>query len=163
MMPLIAGVATLLDASTLASHATVASAAFLIGGGFVGGAWRFYVWRREHGAKVSVEISFGFPTFAPVPLVVVTVHNPFDHPVSVSSVAIEMNDGSRRVAIEPWRHRGATVPGVVNPHDTGMTWFDFNQLVEGGLKPEKPVRARVVVGGRPGFVWSRRRRLSKQS
>ena len=152
-----------MNLQTLAAIATILGTGLVLGGSIVGGFWRYWTWRQEHGTHVVVEISFGFVALGPrlVDTVLVTVRNRSKHPVRVENVAVELNDGSKRVGLVPGTKPGATIPGVVAPHDSGMTWFESADLVPMGLDLYRPARARVSLADRDGFLWSKRKRLMK--
>ena len=153
-----------MNLQTWAAVATILGTGLVLGGLIVGGVWRYWTWRQEHGTHVSVEISTGFLVLGTTPLdvVQVTVRNRSTHPVRVDGVAVEMNDGSKRAGIVTGLKVGANIPGVVGPHDSGSTWLETADLVRNGFDMFYPARARVSLSARDGFVWSKRRRLMKR-
>jgi len=150
------------NAQTLAAYATVLGVGIAVGGAVVGGLWRWWTWRQEHGTLVTAQIGMGFLTLGPnlVEAINVTVFNRSKHPVRVTGVAIETNDGSKRVLAQIVPQPGAGIPGVIGPYDSAMTWFERDQdWKANGLDVQRPTRCRISLAERDGFIWSKRRRL----
>lgn len=119
--------------------------------------WRYWTWRQEHGTNVRVTIKPGYVSVAGAVLLV-TAYNDSTHAVVITSVAVEMNDGSKNVAIQPMLVPGATMPAEVGPHNSGIAWFG-SDLMQHGFDPRRPVRAYVMLASRERPVWSKRRKL----
>jgi hypothetical protein len=145
---------------------------------------RFYTWSeighglnelisaRFDGTNVKVKIEPGDINVSPTPgaVLLVTAYNDSNEAVRVTSVAVEMNDDAkgkiaqfwlnhpRRLAVRPKLVEGATMPGKIGPHDSGMTWFG-PELTKDGFDPRRPVRAYVMLANRERPVWSKRRKL----
>jgi hypothetical protein len=151
-----------LNAQTLAAYATVLGVGIGIGAAIVGAVWRWWTWRQEHGTLLTAQIGMGFLAFGPklVEAISVTVYNRSRHPVRVTGVGIETNDGSKRVLVQIMPQPGAGIPGTVNPHDSAMTWFERDpNWKANGLDVQRPTRCRITIAERAGFIWSKRRRL----
>jgi hypothetical protein len=147
---------------TLAAYATI----FAAGGLIVGGIWRLWTWRQEHGTHVTVQISWGGLAFGPdlVEAVLVTVFNRSRHPVRVTGCGVEINDGSKRAGHVMQIKPGAGIPGVVTPHDSAMTWLERADLEHEGFNMYRKARAFALLADRTGGpVWSKRRTLMRRS
>jgi hypothetical protein len=154
------------NAQTLAAYATVLGVGVALGATIVGGLWRWWTWRQEHETLVTVKIAIGFLTFGPklVEAVIVTVFNRSKHPVRVTGVALEANDGSKRQLIQITPERGAGIPGTVGPRDSAQTWFENGEIDgRGGLDIYRPVRCRVNLAEQDAPIWSKPRALMKRS
>jgi len=148
-----------MDLQTLAAVLGVGVA---IGAAVVGGLWRWWTWRQEHGTLITAQIGMGFLGFGPklIEAITVTVYNRSKHPVRVTGVAIETNDGSKRVLAQIMPQPGTTIPGVVSPHDSAMTWFEKDPSWKAnGLDVQRPTRCRINIAERDAPIWSKRRQL----
>jgi len=95
-----------------------------------------------------------------VEAITVTVYNRSQHAIRVTGIAVEKNDGSNQAFAQIVPQVGASIPGVVEPHESGMTWFEKERLLaEGGLNLQRLTRCRVSLADRPEFIWSKRRKL----
>lgn len=145
-----------MNLNNLAAYATILGTGVAIGAIVVGGIWRYWTWRQEHGTLVTVTLKWGGLTFGPnvVEAVTVTVLNQSSHPVRVTGAGVEINDGSERTGNVTEVKPGAGIPGVVAPHDLGFTWIEIADLKQNGFDPFKPARAFVHVADRT--IWSKR-------
>ncbi len=151
-----------MNPQTLAAYATVLGVGLALGAAIVGGIWRWWTWRQEHGTLVTVQIGMAFLTLGPnlVEAITVTVYNRSRHAIRVTGIAVETNDGSKRAFAQIVPQVGASIPGVIEPHESGMTWFEKDRLLaEGGINLQRLTRCRVSLADSPGFIWSKRRRL----
>jgi len=147
---------------TLAAYATVLGVGLALGAAIVGGIWRLWTWRQTHETLVTVEIGMAFLGFGAnlIEAITVTVYNRSQHAIRVTGIAVETNDGSKRAFAQIVPQVSASIPGVIEPHESGMTWFEKDRLLaEGGLNLQRPTRCRITVADRPGFIWSKRRQL----
>ena len=146
--------------ATLAAYATI----FAFGGLIVGGIWRLWTWRQEHGTHVTVQISWGVLTPTLVEAVLVTVFNRSGHPIRVTGAGVEINDGSQRTGNVMQVKPGAGIPGTIAPHDSAMTWFEMADLVSERFDMYRKARAFAHLADRvAGPVWSKRRTLIQRS
>ena len=154
-----------MDLQSLAAYATILSAGILIGGGVVGGFWRAWAWRQEHGTNVTVQLSIGFLTFPTglIEAIIVTVINHSAHPVRVTGAGVEINDGSKRAGHVPLKP-GAGIPGIIAAHDQEMTWIERAELVTEGFDVYRKARAFARLADRPGGpLWSKSRALMRRA
>jgi hypothetical protein len=93
--------------------------------------------------------------------ITLTVYNGSAHPVRVTGVAIEHNRGVKGVFAQVMPQIGATIPGVIGPHDSGMTWFDKDDLEGKGLELTRPTRGRITLAEQAAFIYSKRKQLLK--
>jgi hypothetical protein len=150
------------NAQTLAAYATVLGVLLVIAGGL----WRWWTWRQEHRTLVSVKVAIGFLTFGPklVDAVILTVFNNSSHPVRVTGVGLQANDGTKRQLVQITHEPGAGIPGTVAPRDQGQTWFKKAEIDNrGGIDVYRPVRGYAMLADRDRPIWSKRRALMKRS
>ena len=155
-----------MNLNTLTAYATILGTGVLIGGAVIGGIWRYWTWRQEHGTNVTVQISMGFIVgFGPnaIDAVQITVFNRSAHPIRVAGVGVEMNDGSKRTGQVTGSKVGADIPGIVNPHDSGSTWLETSDLTQNGFDVFRPARAFAHIADRNERLWSKRRTLMRRS
>jgi len=153
-----------MNLSTAAEIATLIGAGIVIGGAAVGGVWRWWTWRREHGTNVKVKLTWGLALLGDhsIESAIVTVFNQSAHPVRVTGAGVEVNDGSGRaghVRVKP----GADIPGVVAAHDQGSTWVELAELTREGFDVYSKARAFARIGENDRPIWSKRRRLMRRS
>lgn len=141
------------------------SAGVVLGGLVIGGIWRGWTWRQEHATLIRVQIDLGIVQVWPAVngAVILTVYNRSAHPVRVTGVAIETNNGSHGVLAQIMLQPLAGIPGVVGPHDSAMTWWDTNDLGGNAFDLSRPLRGRITLAERDGFIWSKRKQLLKKS
>ena len=137
----------------------------VFGGLVVGGVWRWWTWRQEHGTLVTVQIDIGVVKAGPAVAgaITLTVYNGSAHPVRVSGVALQHNRGPRGTFVQVVPQIGATIPGVISPHDSGMTWFETDYLEAQGLDLTRPAWGRISLAEQSAFIYSKRKRLLKKS
>jgi len=107
--------------------------------------WQIYTWGRIHKTRVTVSITnaiFGFPE-GNVGGVTIEAVNNSSHPIRVKSAGFEMNDGTDRhlQIIRPGF--GSSLPGQIEPHDSGMIWMREEEMHEAGCDIYKPLVAWV--------------------
>lgn len=78
-----------------------------------------------------------------VSAVSVKATNQSDHPVRVTGIGIDLQDGSCNSMHLATPNVGSSIPGVVQPHDSGDTWIAQAEVEKGGLNVYEPVRAWV--------------------
>jgi hypothetical protein len=126
----------------------IAIYAAIVGSGSLG--WQVFQWLHARRLRVEVHASIGLVGFGPgnVPAVVsITVINSSDYPVRVANVGIDLQDGSERTMNLTTPMPGATVPGVIAPHDSGVG-YALKDEVDEQVDVTKPVRvwARLSTG-----------------
>jgi hypothetical protein len=110
----------------------------VFGGLVVGGVWRAWTWRQEHATLVKVQIDLGI-------------------------VQVWPNRGLHGVLAQIMLPTLAGIPGVVGPHDSAMTWWNQADLADNAFDLTRPLRGRVSLAERDGFIWSKRKQLLKKS
>jgi hypothetical protein len=109
--------------------------------------WQAYAWHRDRATNVEVKLGNALLTFGTDvrEAALVTVVNRSRHAIRVDSLGLELQDGSGRTAFQPYAVPGATIPGTVPALDSGGTWWGFDELVEAGFDPYRPIVARVTL------------------
>jgi hypothetical protein len=123
-------------AALVAGYAAVVATASL--------AWQIYAWRHRHRSRVdvSVRLAIGAPSAnATVHAISVTATNRSEHPVRVVGVGLDLNrpDGWQFHQAAPIY--GATLPGVVQPHDAGEAMIDRGAAEQEDLDLGEPAIA----------------------
>lgn len=103
--------------------------------------WQVWTWRQSR-RKVRVTARLGAAAFpvATVWSVTIAVVNRSDHVVNVSSLGLEMQDGSKRQWLTFRPLPISTLPGAVNPHDSGELYIDA-RAAEQDFELDRPVVA----------------------
>jgi hypothetical protein len=129
-----------MNPQTLAAYATLLGSGIAIGAAIVGGIWKWWTWHQEQGTFVTAKIDAALLAYGPdlVKAVTLTVYNRSKHPIRVTGVAIELNNGTKRVLAQLMPQSGAGIPGIVSPRDSASTWFDQSDLVEPGSGSDPP-------------------------
>lgn len=108
--------------------------------------WQIYLWRhrRRNHVEVSAQIALmGMTDGSSLQVIAVTATNHSEHPVRVTGAGIDLQDNSGAALhiIDP--PPGSTVPGVVQPHDSGQTFVAQGDYEDRGISPYDPVVAWV--------------------
>ena len=121
--------------------AIVGTVSIVLGGGSL--AWQIYSWRQDRRTRVAVRLANGFLGGGAVQaLLTITAVNYSAHPVTVNSVGLESQDGSKQWALLPMVP-GSTIPGVIKARDSGSTWVVVEDASRVGLDLFKPLIGRV--------------------
>ncbi|HEY2053950.1 MAG TPA: hypothetical protein VGH14_08460 [Solirubrobacterales bacterium] len=125
-------------AAVVAAYAAVVATASL--------AWQFYAWRHRQQNRVAVSVRLAIASPAPgvtVHALSITATNNSEHAVRVTGVGLDLNrrDGWQFHQAAPIY--GATLPGVVQPHDAGVAMIDREGAEGEGLNLTEPVVAWV--------------------
>jgi hypothetical protein len=84
-----------------------------------------------------------------VPAVVaITVVNESDYPIHVNNTGIDLQDGSNNTMSLTTPMPGASLPGTVEPHNSGVAFALKEEVERQGVDLTKPVRvwARLATG-----------------
>ena len=133
-----------LDSETVeTATAIVAIYAALVATGSLG--WQVYFWwhRRQARVEVSAAVGIAATGLGTAEVVTVTAVNRSEFPVNVKSVGFDTQDGSGRTLALLHPNPGSTLPGRIEPQDSGMAVSPKNQLEDNGLDLTKPVTAWV--------------------
>jgi hypothetical protein len=129
------------DAGTIiAIYAGVVATASLL--------WQVYSWwhRRRHRVEVTASMALiGHAGVRATQVIAVTATNRSEHPVRVAGAGLEAQDGSGfllHVVQQPEGTR-ATIPGIVQPNDSGQTYLERPVVEENGISVVEPVVAWV--------------------
>jgi hypothetical protein len=119
----------------VAGYAAIVSTASL--------AWQVYSWRLARKSRVEVNVSaalLGMTDGSSVDAISVGVVNHSDHPVRVTGVGLYLQDGSGRQMHQVQVPPGAELPGTVDPHDSGSTYFLVENVEqEAGIDVYAPI------------------------
>jgi hypothetical protein len=102
-------------------------------------AWQIASWRLGRRTTVEVLVSGQFFLKVGEPVIFVKAVNRSSHPINVQGVGLHMPDG--RIFMPP-HPDGATLPGVLQPRDSGFTYFPLGGL-SGLVDVHGPVTAEV--------------------
>lgn len=97
-------------------------AAVVATGGFL---WQLYQWFHARRPHIFVGTSMSFMHVGPdlIDVVAIAVVNRSAYQVRVTSLGIDLQDGSGRT-LQPYRTEpGSTLPGVVAPQDSGTAYM----------------------------------------
>ncbi len=106
--------------------------------------WEIRKARQARRPQVEVAISYavlGYPDRGMQECAHIEVRNRGDLPVRVTSAGFKLQDGSDMIASIPHQQPAATIPGVIEPRDSGFTY-----LLKDELGPLDPVPAAGGVG-----------------
>jgi hypothetical protein len=107
--------------------------------------FRVAEWRKSREPDIVVEPRFaylGMTDGEVVEIVRINVHNHADHALRVTSAGLNLQDGSGRTITPMGSVPGATIPGVIEGHDSGNTYFLLDGLVsQSGIDIRRPVVA----------------------
>lgn len=120
----------------------IAAYAALVSSAGVG--WQIYSWRQTHKTRVRVTVAN-----AVIPLlhgdvqrvVSVGVVNDSGHQVRVTGFGLLANDGSGQQLFFISPVPGSSLPGVVQPHDSGTGLNDWRGLFGAPIDFSRPVEA----------------------
>src|SRR4029077_11767714 len=69
----------------------------------------------------------------------ITAINQSNHAVKVTSAGFITQDGSKQDVLLMAPPFGATLPGAIEPRDSGMTWLDVEEATRIGLDIYRPL------------------------
>jgi hypothetical protein len=107
--------------------------------GTLGLAWQVYSWRRANSTTIRVKLSNGFMPGVADHAAMITAINQSNHVVKVSSAGFITQDGSKQDVVLMAAPFGATLPGPIEPRDSGMTWLDVEEAMRIGLDIYRPL------------------------
>jgi hypothetical protein len=107
--------------------------------GTLGLAWQVYSWRRANSTKVRVKLADAFIPGITEHAAMITAINQSSHMVKVTSVGFIAQDGSKRDVLLTTQSFGATLPGPVEPRDSGMAWLDIDEAARAGIDIYRPL------------------------
>jgi hypothetical protein len=93
--------------------------------------WEIRKARQASRPQVEVDVTnamLGYPSGGAQWSAHIQASNHGDLPVRVAAAGFKVQDGSGMNAVIHWQQPGATIPGVVEPRDSGFTY-----LLEGEL------------------------------
>lgn len=125
-------------AVAVAAYAAVVATASL--------AWQIYAWRHRQRSRVTVVVRLAIASLAPgvtLQAITITATNNSEHAVRVTSVGLDLDRGDGWQFHQPVPIYGASLPGVIQPHDAGVGMIDRATAVGEGLDLGKPVVAWV--------------------
>lgn len=107
-------------------------------------AWQVFSWAHRRRSHVTVQARIAFVGYDALQVISIEATNTSDHPVRVTSAGLMLQDGSGRQFVILRQPDGATLPGVVQPHDSATTWIaQADAESEGGFDVFAPVTAWV--------------------
>lgn len=107
--------------------------------------WQIYTWHHRHRSHVQVQVRFAIavPEVATIEAVSVTATNRSEHAVRISEVGLLLQ-GTSDERFHQWRQLpGATIPGVIDPHDAGTAFLLHDDVRKTGVDIYEPVTAWV--------------------
>ncbi len=105
--------------------------------------WEIRKARQARRPQVEVAISYavlGYPDRGMQECAHIEVRNRGDLPVRVTSAGFKLQDGSDMIASIPHQQPAATIPGVIEPRDSGFTYRFW--IGSGPLSVIKPTPGR---------------------
>jgi hypothetical protein len=109
-------------------------------------AWQIYTWwhRRQSRVEVGVSMAVAAPA-AGVTLqaLSVTATNRSEHAVRITGVGVDLQDDGGMQFHQVIPIHGATIPGPIQPHDSGNALLMREDVEREGLDVYKPVTAWV--------------------
>ena len=93
--------------------------------------WQVVSWRLARKSRVEVTVNAAMLPYDDGRVldgVTVNVVNNSDHAVRVTSAGLVLTDGSNRDLVQMSTPSGATLPGLIAPHDSAMTYFLVEDL-----------------------------------
>ena len=123
-------------AAVIAIYAAVVATGSLV--------WQIFTWRHKQRSRVEVSVRIAIAAPAPgvtQQAISITAANRSEHAVRVTSVGLDLNrdDGWQFHQAVPIL--GASLPGIVQPHDAGVGMIDRENAEEEGLDLFQPVVA----------------------
>lgn len=108
--------------------------------------WQIYLWqhRRRSHVEVSAQIALmGMTDGRSLQVMAISATNNSEHSVRITGAGVDLQDqsGAALHIIDP--PPGSTVPGVVQPHDSGQTFVSQGEYEDRGISPYEPVVAWV--------------------
>ncbi len=125
-------------AVAVAAYAAVVATASL--------GWQVYAWRHRQQNRVTVSVRLAIASPAPgvsVQALSITATNNSEHAVRVTGVGVDLNRRDGWQFHQPAPIHGATLPGIIQPHDAGVSMIDRENAEREGLDLTKPVVAWV--------------------
>lgn len=125
-----------------APTAAIAGYAAVVSTGSLG--WQIYTFRQQHRDRVTVNPSFalvGMTDGSTLEVVAIGVTNRSAHPIRVTGVGVDAQDGSDRQVHQLQEFPGAELPGTVAPNDSGSTYMVLGELEASGFDIYRPVTA----------------------
>ena len=120
--------------------------------------WQIYAWWHRRRSHVTVEARAGMLVPQGLEIITISVRNRSEHTVRVTSIDLELQDGSGRHMPVIHQLPGATLPGEIQPHDAGQAFVSLEEAKGIGVDLTEPLT--VVVGlATGGFVKSKPERL----
>jgi hypothetical protein len=117
-----------MDGLALASYAAIVATLSL--------AWQVYLWwhRRSSHVKVSlVTTVIAHRGGEDLQAITIVATNRSEHPVRVTIAGIERHDDSGVHALTFTSPDGGTMPGVIQPHDSGEIKIEGEELRKNGV------------------------------
>jgi hypothetical protein len=104
------------------------------------------VWKAVQARRLKVEVDLAnamlaYPAREPAWSAQIQVRNHGDHQINVTSAGLYTQDGTDQRVVMIRQQPGATLPGVVGPHDSGFTYFLEDELQNAGLDWFRPLVA----------------------
>jgi hypothetical protein len=104
--------------------------------------WPIFQWWHRQRPHVDVQAKMGLLTGVDArPIVTITVYNHGDRSIRVEQAGLNAQDGSGRTFQNLRIQPGATIPGIVHPHDSGMTYLYADDIEGHGYDVTLPVVA----------------------
>lgn len=121
----------------------IAIYAAIVGSGALG--WQVFQWSHARRVRLVVtarRAAIGFGPDNIPPVVAISAVNNSDFQVNIAAAGTDMQDGSGGT-LNMMPMPGATIPGVVAPHDSATAFLRQDSAEEAGLDLYQPVRAWV--------------------
>ena len=107
--------------------------------------WQIYSWWHRRRSHVAVEIRYAVasPPEGDLPVVTIGAINHSEHPVRVTGLGLDFQDRHDE-QFHQWRPLDiATIPGIVEPHDSGEGFARIGDVESAGIDVYEPVTAWV--------------------
>jgi hypothetical protein len=109
-------------------------------------AWQVYTWwyRRQSRIEVDVRMAVAAPAVAvTLEALSVTATNRSEHVVRITGVGVDLQDDREMQFHQVVPMHGATLPGPIQPHDSGSALLMREDVEREGLDIYKPITAWV--------------------
>jgi hypothetical protein len=93
--------------------------------------WQILKERRARRPQVDVKVALALiapPGGEVLETVQIEARNRGDHPIRVTSAGFNVQDDSGNTVVMTWQPPGSTLPGVIGPRDSGMTYLLRDEL-----------------------------------
>jgi hypothetical protein len=108
-------------------------------------AWQVYAWRHRRQVHVDIQVRYGIvvPLNEAVHIISIEARNRGEHVVRVTSVGLDLQDGSGSTFQQLQRFNFATLPGTIEPFDSATAFIEVSEAEAAGIDVYEPITARV--------------------